>query len=349
MKKIIEIKNLEPFVENESHEINFLNYINYLTKYHYSNSQNYQKILKKFDYNKNKKYSLVDIPFVTTNLFKDLELRSIKKKDIFKTLRSSGTSSQQRSKIYLDKKNANSQRMVLSKIYHYYFGTSRLPMLIVSKNQNKDKLNFDAKTAAIRGFSLFGRNHEYLLDEQNQIDNVKLKNFLKKYGNKKFLIFGFTNDIYQAFFNKLKSDKANINLSNGVMLHGGGWKKLEKIKISNELFKKKFLKDYKLKIIINYYGLIEQVGSIFFECPKCNVFMCTNYSDVMIRDKNLKVKKKGKGFVQLFSLLPKSYPGHNILTEDIGEITSCKCGFKGKCFKIHGRVKNSEIRGCSDV
>ena len=80
MKKIIEIKNLEPFVENKDHEIKFLNYINYLTKYHYSNSENYQKILKKFDYNKNKKYDLIDIPFVTTNLFKDLELRSIKKK-----------------------------------------------------------------------------------------------------------------------------------------------------------------------------------------------------------------------------------------------------------------------------
>ena len=77
--------------------------------------------------------------------------------------------------------------------------------------------------------------------------------------------------------------------------------------------------------------------------------MCSNFSDIVIRDENLKIKKSGKGFVQLISLLPKSYPGHNILTEDIGEIASCKCGFKGKCFKIYGRAKNSEIRGCSDV
>ena len=53
--------------------------------------------------------------------------------------------------------------------------------------------------------------------------------------------------------------------------------------------------------------------------------------------------------MQLISLLPKSYPGHNILTEDLGEITKCKCGFKGKCFTIKGRIKNSEIRGCSNV
>ena len=54
----------------------------------------------------------------------------------------------------------------------------------------------------------------------------------------------------------------------------------------------------------------------------------------------------------LFSLLPTSYPGHNILTEDIGEIVkdnNCDCGPKGKRFLVHGRAKQSEIRGCSDT
>ena len=35
------------------------------------------------------------------------------------------------------------------------------------------------------------------------------------------------------------------------------------------------------------------------------------------------------------SLLPTSYPGYNILTEDIGVIAGeddCKCGLKGKYF-----------------
>ena len=59
-----------------------------------------------------------------------------------------------------------------------------------------------------------------------------------------------------------------------------------------------------------------------------------------------------KGLIQLLSLLPTSYPGHNILTEDIGEIakdSNCSCSILGKRFKIHGRVKNAEIRGCSDA
>ena len=47
-----------------------------------------------------------------------------------------------------------------------------------------------------------------------------------------------------------------------------------------------------------------------------------------------------------------SYPGHNILTEDMGKMISndgCKCGRKGKFFKIIGRIPKTEVRGCSDV
>ena len=52
------------------------------------------------------------------------------------------------------------------------------------------------------------------------------------------------------------------------------------------------------------------------------------------------------------SLLPKSYPGHSILTEDIGEIVkdnNCDCSSKGKRFLVHGRTIQSETRGCSDI
>ena len=46
------------------------------------------------------------------------------------------------------------------------------------------------------------------------------------------------------------------------------------------------------------------------------------------------------------SLIPLSYPGHNILTEDQGYMVSnddCKCG-NSKYFVLTNRVKNTEIR-----
>ena len=41
--------------------------------------------------------------------------------------------------------------------------------------------------------------------------------------------------------------------------------------------------------------------------------------------------------IQMLSLLPLSYPGHNILTEDLGIIhgeDNCKCGRSGVLFNF---------------
>ena len=123
--------------------------------------------------------------------------------------------------------------------------------------------------------------------------------------------------------------------------------------ISNNVFKKKLFSKTGLQNIYNYYGLVEQTGSIFIDCKKCGNFITSVFSDVLIRNKKFGLAKTGeKGLVQLMSLLPTSYPGHNILTEDIGKIVgedNCKCGLKGKYFKLYGRAKEAEIRGCSDT
>ena len=108
-----------------------------------------------------------------------------------------------------------------------------------------------------------------------------------------------------------------------------------------------------IKKVHNYYGMVEQTGSIFMECDAghlhCSIFSNvrilreTDFSECCINE---------TGLVQLFSLLPFSYPGHIILSEDLGKIIGeddCKCGRLGKYFKIHGRISNAEIRGCSDT
>ena len=141
-------------------------------------------------------------------------------------------------------------------------------------------------------------------------------------------------------------------MSNGILLHGGGWKKLSSKGISNNKFKKYIYKYTKINEVINYYGMVEQTGSVFFEC-KFGYFHTSEYSEVLIRDKNFKIcKNKKTGLIQLLSVVPTSYPGNSILTEDLGEIVgedNCKCGRKGKYFLVHGRIKDAELRGCSDV
>lgn len=89
------------------------------------------------------------------------------------------------------------------------------------------------------------------------------------------------------------------------------------------------------------------------ECEQ-NHFHASVYSDVIIRRaSDFSIADVGKkGIVQVLSILPESYPGHSLLTEDEGVMLGeddCPCGRLGKYFKITGRLKNAETRGCSDT
>ena len=103
----------------------------------------------------------------------------------------------------------------------------------------------------------------------------------------------------------------------------------------------------------NYYGMIEQTGSIFVECKKGNIH-ASHVSDVVIRNfKTLKPEPDGRtGLIQLFSTVQKSYPGQSILTEDIGrrhDSSFCNCGHSGAVIQIEGRLEQADLRGCSDA
>lgn len=332
----------------------FLKNINFLTLYHYNKSKSYREYINGFNYKINSKHKLSDIPFIPVRLFKEFDFLSIKKKDIFKTLYSSGTSSKGLSKIYLDKNNAHNQIKALQKIFNNLIGGSRLPMLVIDKkNLDVDRNKFNASAAAINGFSLFANEVIYLCDQKDNIDYQILNSFLKRCYKKNFLIFGFTSNIYLNLIKKLNVKNIKYNdFSKSILIHGGGWKKIEDKKVDRDTFNDLLKKKINVTNIKNYYGLVEQIGSIFFEC-NCGYFIPSSFSDIIIRDENFNVQKNGKkGLVQLLSLLPTSYPGHSILTEDIGEIVNdikCTCFGDGKRFKIHGRLKSAEMRGCANL
>lgn len=59
-----------------------------------------------------------------------------------------------------------------------------------------------------------------------------------------------------------------------------------------------------------------------------------------------------EGLLQFISPIQTSYPGHSVLTEDVGFIAGvddCPCGRKGTVFKVIGRAQQAEIRGCGDI
>ena len=99
--------------------------------------------------------------------------------------------------------------------------------------------------------------------------------------------------------------------------------------------------------------MVEQTGCIYAEC-ECGHLHASNYSDMIIRkpDDFSACGIGERGIVQVVSVLPHSYPGHSLLTEDEGMIVGeddCPCGRKGKYIRILGRLKAAELRGCSDT
>ena len=122
--------------------------------------------------------------------------------------------------------------------------------------------------------------------------------------------------------------------------------------VSNQTFKDS-ASQLGINKVHDYYGMIEQTGSIYMECEE-GYLHCSDYSDVLVRDfKTHEVcSYNEKGILQVISLLAQSYPGHSLLTEDTGIILGeddCSCGRPGKYFVVHGRMKSAEVRGCSDT
>ena len=77
-------------------------------------------------------------------------------------------------------------------------------------------------------------------------------------------------------------------------------------------------------------------------------------ADVIARDQTtwLPAESGKVGVLEVLSLLPRSYPGHSLLTQDLGTVhgvDDCPCGRLGTRFSVAGRVPKAEIRGCSDT
>jgi len=329
--------------------------LNKLTQEHGKACSEYGKILQAMRVDASCQFSsLSKLPFIPVRLFKEYKLSSISDNEVIKVLTSSGTTSQKVSKIYLDRDTARFQTKALVSIMKNYLGNKRLPMLIVDHpNVIKDRTSFSARGAGILGLMNFGRDATYLLNESMEIDFDVLEAFLNKYPNEPIFIFGFTFMVWQYLFKPLEDKGKSINLSQGILVHSGGWKKLQDQAVDNQTFKDKLRERTKLKSIHNFYGMVEQVGSIYMECEEGHLHAPV-FSDIIIRDPyDWSVLPNGEsGIIQVVSILPHSYPGHSLLTEDLGTIIGvddCKCGRKGKYFSVSGRIPRAEIRGCSDT
>ncbi|KXI28025.1 acyl-protein synthetase [Paraglaciecola hydrolytica] len=336
----------------EQKEQHLLPLFNFLHQHHQQHCSEYQNIVAANE----QQISATNVdalPFLAVRLFKQLKLSSIAPEDIFKVLQSSGTTSQTAAQVILDKDTSARQSKTLVNILQRTIGKQRLPMLIIdSPNIVKDP-KFSARAAGIQGLAFFGRDHAYALDDNMQPNWPVIEAFCEKYHEQPVLIFGFTFMLWAYFIQALKQQNRQLDLSQAIVLHSGGWKKLEAQKVDNVTFKAAIKQRIGALKVHNFYGMAEQVGTIFVECSHGHLH-APLLADVIVRNPyDMSVCGIGEqGIIQVLSALPTSYPGFSLLTEDMGRVTqidTCPCGHLGKTISIDGRLPKTEVRGCSDT
>ncbi len=332
-----------------------LKYFTELTDHHKNGCKLYSKMLDGIGCDVGYFDSCEDIPFIPVRMFKEFELISVPRDTIIKTLTSSGTSGQMVSKIFLDKQNIREQTRTLTDIITSYIGKQRLPLLLLDTELLRtDRNMFSARGAGITGFTTFGRDVTYALNNEMQLDLPKVIAFLERHCDEQVLMFGYTFMIWEYIVRALENLHLVLPTRNVTLFHIGGWKRLYASAVDNAEF------NNRLNTVLggntriyNYYGMAEQLGSVFVECEYGHMH-CSNFSDVLFRrPSDFSIAHiEERGLIELLSVLPTSYPGHALLTEDEGillGVDDCQCGRKGKYFKILGRVQGAEIRGCSDT
>ena len=325
-----------------------------LTQWHAAQCVEYQRILQTLQVDPSRLRHLEDVPYLPVRMFKEFELLSVPRQEVFKTMTSSGTTGQQVSKIFLDKATASLQTKVLARLMTDVLGKKRVPMLVIdSPSVLKDRLAFSARGAGISGFSMFGLDVTYALDDSMRLDTSAVESFVARHPEGPIFLFGFTFMIWQYLVQPLLKDGCRLPLDRAMLLHGGGWKKLQDQAVDNHRFKQALLEVAGLRRVVDYYGMVEQTGSLYMECEQGHLHAPV-FSDVIVRRvEDFQPASQGEeGVIEVLSMLPASYSGHALLTEDRGTILgedNCPCGRLGKYFKVHGRLAQAEVRGCSDT
>jgi hypothetical protein len=352
-----ELLDMPPFGLSQSQKrARLLPMLRALTEHHAAHCQTYGNVLNRVFGSRNGQpmEALEDIPYLPVSLFKTHALSSVPETEVIKVLTSSGTTGQQPSRVFLDAETASVQSAVLVKVAQHFLGKERLPMVIVDHpGVLRDRQSHSARGAGILGMAQFGHRPFYALREDMSLNEEGLHAYLEQSEGRRVLLFGFTFMVWQYLIQPLERAGKQLNIAGGTLVHSGGWKKLEQIAVTPLAFRERVQAATNVEKVINFYGMVEQVGGVYFENPIHHLH-APIYSEVIVRHPvTLEPVPDGQpGLVQVLSCLPTSYPGHSLLTDDLGVIRGVDpegTGMGGRCFEILGRVPKAELRGCSDT
>lgn len=357
-----ELFTLPAYADDAEQQVLYLKALQEELVFHYEHNEMYRQFCDRKGFDPHSEIKNVeDIPPVAVSVYKDLGmgLASVPKEDIRLRLQSSATSGTP-STIVVDKITSKRQAKAMVKVIQEAIGKEKKPFLVMDIDPRSEFSSLlGARFAAIRGYLNFASKAGYFLKAKDGVSYFDV-DAMQEYvagidKDQPVVVFGFTYILYSNVLKAVKEKGITIPLPKGSkIIHIGGWKKLESEKISKELFNQQLADCFGIEPVdvIDIYGFTEQMGLNYPDCP-CGCKHESSYVKVLVRDvvTNEVLPAGEEGKLEFITPVPHSYPGNLVLTDDLGMVIDGECpyGRPGKRFKILGRLKKAEVRGCGDI
>lgn len=320
-----------------------------LIEHHRAGCPPYARILAATGHPPGRSYARVDeLPYLPVRLFKTHHLASTATIEPT-VLTSSGTTAARPSRVTLDHDARRSQRDHLAAALQAVLGPRRLPLLIIDTPTVVRDGRTSIRGATVLGMLSLGRDVTFACMPDGVPDPVTGAAFTSRHEGHPFVVFGFTAQLWTYLTRLLPGAQ---DWSDAVVLHSGGWKRLADQAVSPQRFRDRIREVTGAVRVHNFYGMVEQGGTIYLEGPAGDGLYCPDFADVLVRDPyTWQVNPPGvPGVIEVISTLPRSHPGHLLLTEDLGVIHGIDDGhWPGTRFSVLGRIPRAEPRGCSDT
>jgi hypothetical protein len=264
------------------------------------------------------------------------------------------------SRIVLDSPTARRMTKGVAAIVQNFIGAARRPYLVVDVQDSvRGEGELGARGAAIQSLQPFAKEVTYGLGHGSQgeltLELNKVLDFAKNRRGGPVLVYGFTYIIWKHLVKPLVADGICLDMPEVHILHSGGWKRLQEEAVQKREFNEGVAQVFGCSpdCVIDFYGMVENVGIIYPDCPAGNKHV-PRFGEVIVRNPLTfdPVAQGERGILQVCSILPTSFPGHLLLTEDIAEVVmydGCPCSRRGMAFRFVGRVPKAELRGCGNI
>jgi hypothetical protein len=304
---------------------------------------------------------LVRVPFLPVSIFKRMDLTSVGEGDVVRVLKSSATSSQTPSRVVLDRVTRDRQMRTLGGMLSALMGPARRPFVVLDAPPAVGSdVELSARVAGMRGYLMMASETHFALEGGGrlELDADKLQTLLDCLSalQEPVCLIGYTYMLYQYVVTPLLRAGKRLRLPAGSMvLHFGGWKRLERQAVNRERLNADVSEVFAMAepCIRDVYGFTEQLGVIYPDDGR-GVRLAPVYSEVIVRDPiTLEPVPEGEsGLLEFITPMPHSYPGIALLLDDMGRIVSRDRGRDGRFgtrFEVLGRARGAEIRGCGDT